>query len=187
MIIYPIAMICNRKGRENLTSTFLIDFAVQNLFRLLFLRNNVVGAEPGQHATKIFCSLSQTGHFSASLSTSPRTPTTRTMPSSALAAAVPGPATLCWLLSAALMLGTTHLSHASASDPRVASVSASAECGNGLLDTATEACDDSNIMSGDGCSAGCQVETGYYCFGLGNQSCAGERCTLCQAQASAFV
>ena len=37
-------------------------------------------------------------------------------------------------------------------------------CGNGILDE-NEACDDSNSGDGDGCSAGCQVESGWECHG----------------------
>jgi|GEM_PF-5260486 cysteine-rich repeat protein len=34
-------------------------------------------------------------------------------------------------------------------------------CGNGLV--IEEGCDDANTVSGDGCSATCTVESGYYC------------------------
>jgi len=34
-----------------------------------------------------------------------------------------------------------------------------AACGNGILDGSNEQCDDGNTLSGDGCSATCQVET----------------------------
>ena len=37
-------------------------------------------------------------------------------------------------------------------------------CGDGLIE-GTEECDDSNIASGDGCSATCTVEAGYICVG----------------------
>ena len=37
-------------------------------------------------------------------------------------------------------------------------------CGNGLVEPG-EACDDGNPVDGDGCSAQCQVEPDYYCFG----------------------
>src|SRR5262245_27798146 len=48
-----------------------------------------------------------------------------------------------------------------------------ARCGNGALETAwlpsgtpkVEGCDDGNTGSGDGCSDGCDVETGYACSG----------------------
>ncbi|PIO08651.1 hypothetical protein COU59_00840 [Candidatus Pacearchaeota archaeon CG10_big_fil_rev_8_21_14_0_10_34_12] len=39
-----------------------------------------------------------------------------------------------------------------------------AECGNSLIETG-ETCDDNNIVSGDGCSSTCQVESGYTCTG----------------------
>src|SRR6185437_11449022 len=35
-------------------------------------------------------------------------------------------------------------------------------CGNGQLDQ-NEQCDDDNTASGDGCSASCQVESGFVC------------------------
>jgi MYXO-CTERM domain-containing protein len=38
-------------------------------------------------------------------------------------------------------------------------------CGNGLRG-AGEACDDGNLVSGDGCSEACDVEPGYACFEL---------------------
>lgn len=37
-------------------------------------------------------------------------------------------------------------------------------CGNGLVE-GTEACDDGNLISGDGCSMTCTVETGWSCSG----------------------
>ena len=40
---------------------------------------------------------------------------------------------------------------------------AAAACGDGILETATEGCDDSNTVDGDGCSATCNVETGFSC------------------------
>jgi cysteine-rich repeat protein len=40
----------------------------------------------------------------------------------------------------------------------------SASCGNGLINTG-ETCDDGNTVNGDGCSAGCLVESGWYCVG----------------------
>ena len=40
-------------------------------------------------------------------------------------------------------------------------------CGNGVRQTTgayTEACDDGNLVSGDGCSSDCKtIEVGYYC------------------------
>ena len=35
-------------------------------------------------------------------------------------------------------------------------------CGNSIIDPA-ETCDDGNIISGDGCSSSCSIETGYSC------------------------
>ena len=37
------------------------------------------------------------------------------------------------------------------------------ECGNGVIE-ASEACDDGNTVSGDGCSVGCSVEIGWECL-----------------------
>lgn len=37
-------------------------------------------------------------------------------------------------------------------------------CGNGVI-LAPEGCDDGNTLDGDGCSATCQVEIGWYCTG----------------------
>ncbi len=39
---------------------------------------------------------------------------------------------------------------------------ASAQCGNGVIGMG-EACDDGNMLNGDGCSMGCVVETGFGC------------------------
>lgn len=39
---------------------------------------------------------------------------------------------------------------------------AQAQCGNSILDVG-EACDDGNVGFGDGCSATCQVESGWFC------------------------
>jgi cysteine-rich repeat protein len=40
-----------------------------------------------------------------------------------------------------------------------------ASCGDGVVGTG-EACDDGNIVSGDGCSGTCTIETGYTCSGM---------------------
>ncbi len=50
------------------------------------------------------------------------------------------------------------------SDPTIEVIAPTAEpeCGNGVLD-ADETCDDSNIIGGDGCSAACDVESGWSC------------------------
>ena len=42
-----------------------------------------------------------------------------------------------------------------------------AECGNGYVETG-ESCDDGNTQSGDGCSAQCQVESGWECLQEGS-------------------
>ena len=50
----------------------------------------------------------------------------------------------------------------------VCSSTAAVACGNGTVEvttTVTEACDDGNTASGDGCSATCQVEVGAGCAG----------------------
>ncbi|MEA1879290.1 MAG: myxococcus cysteine-rich repeat containing protein, partial [Campylobacterota bacterium] len=36
-------------------------------------------------------------------------------------------------------------------------------CGNGMVESANEACDDGNTISGDGCSNTCTIEQGYVC------------------------
>jgi len=38
-------------------------------------------------------------------------------------------------------------------------------CGNGIVETPYEECDDNNYVSGDGCSALCKIESGYICTG----------------------
>ncbi|WP_194863092.1 EGF domain-containing protein [Myxococcus sp. AB036A] len=43
-------------------------------------------------------------------------------------------------------------------------------CGNGQVDT-EEQCDDGNLVSGDGCGAGCQVAPGYSCSGTQPSVC----------------
>lgn len=40
----------------------------------------------------------------------------------------------------------------------------SAFCGNAALDTVLEQCDDGNVVSGDGCSSTCTVESGFSCY-----------------------
>lgn len=48
--------------------------------------------------------------------------------------------------------------------PRYTSTSdATVACGNGILD-GSEACDDGNTRSGDGCSSACLIEAGWLCF-----------------------
>ena len=41
----------------------------------------------------------------------------------------------------------------------------SASCGNGSIETG-ESCDDGNQISGDGCSASCQIEAGFSCLAV---------------------
>ncbi len=48
-------------------------------------------------------------------------------------------------------------------------------CGNGALDPG-EACDDGNSTSGDGCSADCQIETGFACGDPGNPCITNHTC-----------
>ncbi|MCA9603310.1 MAG: hypothetical protein KC417_14860, partial [Myxococcales bacterium] len=38
-------------------------------------------------------------------------------------------------------------------------------CGDGVPDGTVETCDDGNGQDGDGCSAGCQIETSWRCDG----------------------
>ena len=53
-------------------------------------------------------------------------------------------------------------------------VAALATCGNGVLQV-TEQCDDGNTTGGDGCSATCQLEPGYFCATPG-MPCAHSTC-----------
>jgi cysteine-rich repeat protein len=46
-------------------------------------------------------------------------------------------------------------------------------CGDGYLSLSGEGCDDGNKASGDGCSAACTVENGFYCHSEGGQACCG--------------
>ncbi|MEW5849789.1 MAG: MopE-related protein [Myxococcota bacterium] len=39
------------------------------------------------------------------------------------------------------------------------------DCGNGVVESPDETCDDGNLTSGDGCSFRCQVEPGFTCTG----------------------
>ena len=54
-------------------------------------------------------------------------------------------------------------------------------CGDGNLGT-SESCDDGNAIGGDGCSASCQVETGYECT-----LPIGETPSVCAAYESCFL
>jgi hypothetical protein len=47
------------------------------------------------------------------------------------------------------------------------SVNEPEDCGDGVLEGATEGCDDGNSESGDGCDPGCQVEPGWACDDAG--------------------
>ena len=38
-------------------------------------------------------------------------------------------------------------------------------CGDGIVVTGLEACDDRNHINGDGCDSTCNIESGYYCNG----------------------
>ena len=49
--------------------------------------------------------------------------------------------------------------------------SARASCGDGLLESALETCDDGNVAAGDGCTATCQREAGYLCSGAPSLCC----------------
>lgn len=40
------------------------------------------------------------------------------------------------------------------------------DCGDGFIMKEVETCDDKNTLPGDGCSANCQIESGYACEGL---------------------
>lgn len=50
-------------------------------------------------------------------------------------------------------------------------------CGDGIRITSTEACDDGNTFSGDGCSSTCTIEVAYYCVETNSKS----TCTKCAA------
>ena len=39
------------------------------------------------------------------------------------------------------------------------------ECGDGIIISPKEECDDNNTQSGDGCSPNCEIEEGYICTG----------------------
>ena len=48
-------------------------------------------------------------------------------------------------------------------DPPMDAPTSHAVCGDGILDVASETCDDGNTTSGDGCSSTCQIETVNKC------------------------
>lgn len=50
-------------------------------------------------------------------------------------------------------------------------------CGNGVVEPG-EMCDDGNPISGDGCSVGCTIEAGYYCFGDTTSFCRAGSCAV---------
>lgn len=53
-------------------------------------------------------------------------------------------------------------------------------CGNGDLNITTEACDDGNIVNGDGCSSKCLIESGFNCTNISNMSvCCPSLCSSC--------
>lgn len=63
--------------------------------------------------------------------------------------------------------------------------SPSGTCGDGIK-VNSEACDDSNTLSGDGCSAQCEIEARFTCEGSGPESCyclplyTGSNCDRCK-------
>ncbi|MCX5747180.1 MAG: hypothetical protein NT062_32320 [Proteobacteria bacterium] len=57
-----------------------------------------------------------------------------------------------------------------------------AMCANGIVEFG-EGCDDGNPFDGDGCSAGCTVEAGSYCFGEGPSRCRAGGCDFDPATA----
>ena len=62
-------------------------------------------------------------------------------------------------------------------------------CGDGGVNTTSEECDDGNTDDGDGCSASCQVESGYTCTGTAPSICTdNDECSLgtdnCDANAT---
>jgi cysteine-rich repeat protein len=48
---------------------------------------------------------------------------------------------------------------------------AHAACGDGVLESALETCDDGNVAAADGCTASCQREAGYLCTGAPSLCC----------------
>lgn len=46
-------------------------------------------------------------------------------------------------------------------------------CGDGIL-LGTEACDDANVLAGDGCSAICIIEPGFSCTGMPSRCTRGD-------------
>ncbi|MEY4509240.1 MAG: hypothetical protein RLZZ450_1362 [Pseudomonadota bacterium] len=48
---------------------------------------------------------------------------------------------------------------------------AHAACGDGVVESALETCDDGNVVAGDGCTASCQREVGYLCTGAPSLCC----------------
>lgn len=43
-------------------------------------------------------------------------------------------------------------------------------CGDGAFDSGEE-CDEGNMVSGDGCSSSCLIESGWVCVGYGVNTC----------------
>ncbi|MDB4986563.1 MAG: arfA 2 [Myxococcaceae bacterium] len=52
--------------------------------------------------------------------------------------------------------------------------SALAACGDGIVELASETCDDGNVAASDGCNAACQIEAGYGCTGAPSLCCFSE-------------
>lgn len=48
---------------------------------------------------------------------------------------------------------------------------AHAACGDGVVESAIETCDDGNVVAGDGCTTSCQREAGYLCTGAPSLCC----------------
>ncbi|MET0341097.1 MAG: hypothetical protein ABW252_08840 [Polyangiales bacterium] len=63
---------------------------------------------------------------------------------------------------------------------------ARAVCGDGVFESATEACDDGNTAASDGCNATCQTEAGYVCTGTDAMNQQRDLCCFSDA-ASAYA
>jgi cysteine-rich repeat protein len=48
--------------------------------------------------------------------------------------------------------------------PPASGVACVSLCGDGIMITADEQCDDGNLVSGDGCSSTCTIESDFECF-----------------------
>ncbi|MFC1611298.1 DUF4215 domain-containing protein [Myxococcota bacterium] len=69
-----------------------------------------------------------------------------------------GCSTMCWVESGWLCSGSPSTCSPTCDSPSTCN----ATCGDGVLE-AEEACDDANLVDGDGCSQYCAVELGYTC------------------------